>query len=116
MERRCVVLYFNKLSYPLIHFLRNCEGDRSIRKKKGAWFLSREGGIIEGKIFCIIGPNALQCNESTLIEKILPVLTFGLLSSKKEVESGYGEDSRDDDNNTQDINPRTLVSANATRF
>jgi hypothetical protein len=38
------------------------------------------------------------------------------LSSKKEVESGYGEDSRDDDNNTQDINPRTLVSANATRF
>jgi hypothetical protein len=55
-------------------------------------------------------------NESTLTEKILPVRTCGLLSSKKEVETGYSEDSRDDDNNTQDRNPHTLVNANATRF
>jgi hypothetical protein len=39
-------------------------------------------------------------NENTLIEKLSQVLTNGLLSSKKEVEAGYGEDLRDDDNNT----------------
>ncbi len=30
-------------------------------------------------------------NESTLIEKILQVITSGLLSSKKEVDVSYGE-------------------------
>jgi hypothetical protein len=30
-------------------------------KKKGAWFLLMEGGIIRGKNLCIIGPNASEC-------------------------------------------------------
>jgi hypothetical protein len=55
-------------------------------------------------------------NESTLIEKISQVLTSGLLSSKKEVEAGYGEDSRDDDNNTQDKNLHPLVNVSTIRF
>jgi hypothetical protein len=42
-------------------------------------------------------------NDSTLTEKISWVLTSGLLSPKKEVEVGYGEDSRDDGSSTQDI-------------
>ncbi len=36
VERRCAMLYFNKILYLLIHFLCNYEGDISIRKKKGA--------------------------------------------------------------------------------
>jgi hypothetical protein len=55
-------------------------------------------------------------NESTLIEKISQVLTSGLLSSKKEVEVGYGEDSRDDDNSTQEKNPHPSVSVSTFRF
>ncbi len=54
-------------------------------------------------------------NESTLIEKISRFLTYGLMSLNKEVEMGYGEDSRDD-NNTQDRNPHPSISVNAVRF
>jgi hypothetical protein len=35
-------------------------------------------------------------NKSTLTKKSSSILTNGLLSSKKEVEAGYGENSRDD--------------------
>jgi hypothetical protein len=49
-------------------------------------------------------------NENTLIEKFSQVLTNGLLSSKKEVEVGYGEDSRDDGSSTQGTSPHPSVS------
>jgi hypothetical protein len=48
-------------------------------------------------------------NESTLTEKISQVLTNGLLSSKKEVEAGYGEDLGDDGNSTQGTSPHPSV-------
>jgi hypothetical protein len=54
-------------------------------------------------------------NQSTLTEKISQVLTYGLLSSK-EVETGYGEDSGDDGNNTQDRSPHPSLNVNAIRF
>jgi hypothetical protein len=44
-----------------------------------------------------------------LNEKISQVLTSGFLSSKKEVEVGYGKDSRDDDNSTQGTSLHPLV-------
>jgi hypothetical protein len=39
-------------------------------------------------------------NENTLTEKISRVLTNGLLSSKKEVEARYDEDSGDNESST----------------
>jgi hypothetical protein len=44
------------------------------------------------------------------------ILTNGLLSSKKEVEVGYGEDLGDDDNNTQDKNLHPSVGVSIVRF
>jgi hypothetical protein len=55
-------------------------------------------------------------NESTWTEKISWILTSGLLSSKKEVEAGYGKDSKDDGNITLDINYHPLVSVNVIMF
>ncbi len=55
-------------------------------------------------------------NERTLAKKISRILTSGLLSSKKEVEVGYGKNSRDDNNNTQDTSPHPSISVNAVRF
>jgi hypothetical protein len=52
-------------------------------------------------------------NESTLIKNILP---NGLLSSKKEVETSYGETSRDDGSNTQNRSPHLLVSVIVVRL
>lgn len=51
-----------------------------------------------------------------LNEKISQVLTSGFLSSKKEVEVGYGKDSGDDGNNTQGTSPHSLMCVNAIRF
>jgi hypothetical protein len=51
---------FLRLSWLLIHFLSNYQGDRNIGKRKGARFLSKEGGIFRGKIFCTIGQDALH--------------------------------------------------------
>jgi hypothetical protein len=55
-------------------------------------------------------------NESTLTKKILQVLTNGLLPSKKEVEAGYGEASRDDRSGTQNRSPHLLVSVSLFRL
>jgi hypothetical protein len=55
-------------------------------------------------------------NESTLTENIPRFLIYGLLSSKKEVEAGYGEDSKGDGNITQDKSPDPLESVSAIRF
>jgi hypothetical protein len=55
-------------------------------------------------------------NENTLTKKKLWVLTNGLLSSKKEVEVGYGKASRDDGNNTQNISLHLLVNVNVVRL
>ncbi len=55
-------------------------------------------------------------NENTLTKKILRVITNGLLSSKKEVEVGYGEASRDDGSSTQNKNPHLLVSVSVVRL
>jgi hypothetical protein len=54
-------------------------------------------------------------NESTLIEKISWVLTYGLLLSK-EVEMGYSEDSKDDGSSTQDKSPHLSINASTFRF
>ncbi len=56
----------------------------------------------EVSFFVLLAQMHYNVNESTLIEKISQVLTSGLLSSKKEVKVGYGEDSRDDDNSIQE--------------
>jgi len=53
-------------------------------------------------------------NESTLIEKISQVLTSGFLSSK-EVETGYGEGSRDDGSNTEGTSLHPLVRVSVVR-
>ncbi len=77
---------------------------------KGAWFILREGGIFKGKIFCIKGLDSLHYEWKYMLnEKISQVLTSGFLSSKKEVEVGYGKDSRDDDNSTQGTSLHPLV-------
>jgi len=55
-------------------------------------------------------------NENILIEKTSWVLTSGFLSSKKKVGVGYGEDLRDDDNNTESISPHPLVCLSTIRF
>jgi hypothetical protein len=60
-----------------------------------------EGGIIRSKVFCIIGPNALECEWKYMNWKDFTNLTNRLLSSKKEVEACYGEDSGDDESNTK---------------
>jgi hypothetical protein len=54
-------------------------------------------------------------NESTLTKKISRVLANGSLSSKKEVE-GYGKDSKDDGNGTQDTSPHPLINVSIVRF
>jgi hypothetical protein len=55
-------------------------------------------------------------NESILIEKISQVLTNEFLSSKKEVETGYFKDSRDDNNNTQGTSLHRSVHLNTIRL
>jgi hypothetical protein len=55
-------------------------------------------------------------NESTLTKKISQVLSCGLLSSKKEVKMGYGKNSRDDDNITQNISPHPSRNVSTVRF
>jgi len=82
---------------------------------KGAWFLSREGGIFRRKIFCIIGPYALHYEWKYMLNE--KILINGFLSSnKKEIEVGYGKASGDDDNTTQGTSPHPLVRVNAFRF
>jgi hypothetical protein len=54
----CAVFW--EISWLLIHFLCNCEEDRSISKGKAAWFLSWEKGICQGKNLCTIGRDALH--------------------------------------------------------
>jgi hypothetical protein len=76
----------------------------------------RKEESLEVRFFVLFAQMHCNVNESTLIEKISQVLTSGLLSSKKEVEASYGEDSRDDDSNTQDRNLHPLVNVSTIRF
>jgi hypothetical protein len=69
----------------------------------------RKEESLEVSFLVLLAQMHCSVNESTLIEKISQVLTSGLLSSKKEVKVGYGEDSGDDDSNTQDKNPHPSV-------
>ncbi len=55
-------------------------------------------------------------NESTLIEKISQVLANGLLSTMKEVEVGYSEDSKDDVSSIEDTSPRPYLHVSTIRF
>jgi hypothetical protein len=55
-------------------------------------------------------------NENISIDKTSWVLTNGFLSLTKEVGADYGEDSRDDDSNTQGTSIHPLVHLNTFRF
>jgi hypothetical protein len=55
-------------------------------------------------------------NESTLTKKNSRVLTNGLLSSKKELHAGYGEESGYDDISTQGTSLHPSVGVSVVRF